>query len=143
MQLCNAFRNYSIQLCDVKIHSQSNQIKMKKFIFLISLAGIIVLLNSCSTTGYVTTEPTYVEYSRPTQPSINHIWIDGDWQYRRPTHVYVQKRGYWSRPSQGRTYQKGNWQSSPQGKSWNKGQWKKNDRKDDRKDDRNRGRNKR
>ena len=110
---------------------------MKKFIFLISLAGIIVLLNSCSTTGYVTSEPAYVEYSRPAQPSSNYIWIDGDWQYSRPTHVYVQKSGYWSRPSEGRTYQKGNWQSSPQGKSWNKGQWKKNDNK---KDNKNNGR---
>jgi len=115
---------------------------MKKFILLISLAGMIVLLNSCSTTGYVTTEPAYVEYSRPAPPSNLHIWIDGDWQYNNQRHQYVQKNGYWSKPVEGRSYQPGRWESSPKGKSWSKGQWKKNERKDDKRNDRNNGRNK-
>lgn len=101
---------------------------MKRIIFLISLAGVLLLLNACSTTGYVTTEPAYVEYTRPERPSNLHIWIDGDWQYNNQTHVYVQKNGYWSKPSQGRTYQSGHWQSNPKGKSWSKGHWKKNNR---------------
>lgn len=101
---------------------------MKKFIFLFSLAGMLLLLNACSTTGYVTTEPAYVEYTRPARPSNLHIWIDGDWQYNRQSRVYVQKNGYWSKPSQGRTYQAGHWQATPQGKSWSKGHWKKNGR---------------
>jgi len=101
---------------------------MKRIIFLISLAGVLLLLNACSTTGYVTTEPAYVEYTRPERPSNLHIWIDGDWQYNNQTHVYVQKNGYWSKPSQGRTYETGHWQSTPKGKSWSKGHWKKNNR---------------
>jgi len=105
---------------------------MKKLILLISLAGIMVLLNSCDTTGYVASEPAYVEYSRPAAPSNLHVWIDGDWEYNNHSHVYVQRNGYWSRPSQGRVYQTGHWQSSPKGKSWSKGYWKKNGRNNDR-----------
>lgn len=116
---------------------------MKKIIFLVSLAGVLFLLNACSTTGYVTTEPAYVEYSRPAQPSSNYIWIDGDWQYSRQNRVYVQKNGYWSKPSQGRIYQSGHWQTSPQGKSWSKGQWKKNDKKDNKNNSRKNDGNKR
>ena len=110
---------------------------MKKLVFLISMAGILLLINSCSTTGYVASEPAYVEYSRPAPPSNLHVWIDGDWEYNRSSRIYVQKNGYWSKPNPGRVYQSGHWQSTPKGKYWSKGQWKKNNRQDDNKNNHN------
>jgi len=65
---------------------------MKKFICLFSLAGMLMLLSSCTTTGYVASEPVYVEYARPAPPSKLHIWVDGDWVYNRQTSVYVRRK---------------------------------------------------
>jgi hypothetical protein len=97
---------------------------IKRIIFLASLAGIGLFFNGC-TAGYVATEPSYVEYSRPERPSEYHIWIDGDWVFNNQTHAYVQRNGYWERPIQGRTYVSGQWQSTPKGKYWSKGRWQK------------------
>lgn len=97
---------------------------MKKVIFIGSLAGIGLFLNSCMA-GYVATEPTYTEYSRPQRPSELHVWIDGDWVYNQTSHVYVQRNGYWTRPQQNRVYVKGYWNSTPKGKHWSKGYWHK------------------
>ncbi len=99
--------------------------QLKKIIFIGSLAGIGLFMNSCMA-GYVTSEPTYSEYSRPQRPSDVHVWIDGDWVYNQSSHVYVQKRGYWTRPQPNRIYIKGSWQSSSKGKHWEKGRWEKN-----------------
>ena len=86
----------------------------KKLVYLTSLAGIVLFLNSCAA-GYVATEPTYVEYSRPQRPSDLHVWIDGDWVFNRSTRVYVQKNGYWEQPRQNQTYVSGQWQTTPKG----------------------------
>jgi hypothetical protein len=95
---------------------------LKKFIFLASLVGIGLFLNSCMA-GYVATEPTYTVYARPQQPSSTHIWIDGNWGWNSQRHMYVQRAGYWEQPRQGRTYVSGYWQSTPRGKTWSKGHW--------------------
>jgi len=105
--------------------------RIKRIIFLTSLAGIGLLFNAC-TAGYVATEPSYVEYSRPERPSEYHIWIDGDWVFNNQTHAYVQRNGYWERPVQGRTYVSGQWQSTPKGKYWSKGHWQKKGREENR-----------
>lgn len=97
---------------------------IKRIIFLTSLAGIGLFFNGC-TAGYVATEPSYVEYSRPQRPSDLHVWIDGDWVFNSQTHAYVQRNGYWEQPVQGRTYVSGSWQSTPKGKYWSKGHWQK------------------
>ena len=104
---------------------------MKRIIFLTSLAGIGLFFNGC-TAGYVATEPSYVEYSRPQRPSDLHIWIDGDWVFNTQTHAYVQRNGYWEKPVQGRTYISGSWQSTPRGKYWSKGHWQKKERDENR-----------
>ena len=96
---------------------------MKKIFYLASLAGMLLIMNSCSTTGYVSDEPTYVEYSRPSRPSNLHIWIDGDWTYNNQSRTYVQGRGYWQVPRHGRTYIQGSWQTTPQGHRWQTGHW--------------------
>jgi hypothetical protein len=97
---------------------------MKKIIYVVILAVGSMVLNSCFA-GFVATEPSYVEYSRPERPSTQYIWIDGDWGWNYQTHVYVQKAGYWDRPRQGQSYQPGHWQSNAKGKSWSNGRWQK------------------
>lgn len=98
---------------------------MKKLIFLSFLAGVLISINSCTATGYVASEPAYVEYSRPVRPSELHIWIDGEWQYNRSQQAYVQKKGYWKKPSEGRDFEKGHWLETSRGRTWVPGHWQK------------------
>jgi hypothetical protein len=104
-------------------HSQ-----MKKLIFLSLLAGILISLNSCKTTGYVASEPDYVEFVRPARPSELHIWIDGEWQYSRSQQAYIQKKGYWKKPNEGRIFVKGQWIETSRGRTWVPGHWQKRGR---------------
>ena len=108
-----------------------NRKYIKRIIFIGSFAGIGLLLNSCAA-GYVATEPTYTEYSRPERPSELHVWVDGDWVYNQSSRVYVHNRGYWERPQQNRIYIQGAWQSTPKGKHWTKGRWEKKGRQENR-----------
>ena len=100
--------------------------QMKIIIFVGSLGGTGLLMNSCSA-GYVATEPVYTEYSRPERPTEHHVWVDDNWVYDRQTNVYVQHNGYWSKPHQNQSYRSGQWQSTPRGKYWEKGHWERND----------------
>lgn len=100
---------------------------MKKLFYLAGLAVVLLVLNGCSATGYVTSEPAYVEYSRPARPSSLHVWVDGDWVYNRQTRLYVQNNGYWHRPNRGRVYVSGSWQTTPQGHRWQSGHWQRQD----------------
>jgi hypothetical protein len=101
--------------------------RLRNIIYLTSLAGIGLLFNSC-VGGYVANEPAYVEYDRPQRPSNAHIWINGDWNYNRQSHMYVQKTGYWEQPRHGQTYVSGQWQINSRGKHWSKGHWQKQGR---------------
>ncbi|MFH0999329.1 MAG: hypothetical protein V1783_00685 [Bacteroidota bacterium] len=101
---------------------------MKKCIYLTGLAGIVLCSNACMTYGYVSTEPSYMQYSRPPQPSNLHIWINDDWGWNRTNRTYVQRNGYWTRPNQGRTYVSGHWQVTPKGHSWAPGRWQRGGR---------------
>ena len=101
---------------------------LKRLAYLAGFAGIVLCSSACMTEGYVTSEPTYMEYSRPPQPSNLHIWINGDYGWNRSSHTYVQRAGYWQRPVQGRTYKSGHWQTSSKGHSWAPGRWEKNKR---------------
>ena len=96
---------------------------MKKILYLASLAGMLFIMNACSTTGYVSDEPVYMEYSRPARPSNLHIWIDGDWIYNNQNHRYIQGNGSWQMPRNGRTYVSGSWQTTSKGHSWKSGHW--------------------
>jgi hypothetical protein len=98
----------------------------KKLAILILVAGTALFFNSCTTAGYVTSEPAYYEHPRPQRPSEVHVWIDGDWDYNRSSHVYVQRNGYWEQPRPNHNYVSGQWQTSPKGKYWSKGHWQKN-----------------
>lgn len=101
---------------------------LKKFIYIIGLAGIGLFVNACTATGYIASEPTYVENVRPPRPSELHVWIDGDWIWSNQTHVYVQRPGYWDRPRQGHTFIKGHWQNTPRGQYWVRGHWQRRNR---------------
>jgi hypothetical protein len=98
---------------------------LKMLIFATGLVGMGLLFNSCMG-GYIASEPSYVEYSRPQRLTETQIWIDGDWGYNRQSNVYVQKAGYWGNPRQGQTYVSGSWQTNAHGKSWSKGRWQSN-----------------
>jgi hypothetical protein len=108
-----------------------NKEVFKKILVIASIAGMGIFLNSCAS-GYVATQPTYSEYTRPPQPSALHIWIDGDWSYSRQTHAYVQQNGYWTKPNPNRIYVLGQWQTTPKGKYWTKGRWQKKEREENR-----------
>lgn len=100
---------------------------LKRIIYVTSLAGMGLFFYACAP-GYVATQPAYVEYTRPAQPSGLHVWIDGDWRYSRQTHAYERRNGYWEKPNQGRTYVSGHWQSTPRGQYWVAGRWQRHDR---------------
>jgi hypothetical protein len=95
---------------------------LKIFVYATSFVGIGLLFNSCMA-GYVASEPSYVEYSRPPRPNNLSIWIESDWGWNNQSHGYVQRPGYWQNPRQGRSYVSGHWQTTPRGKSWSKGHW--------------------
>ena len=101
---------------------------MKKLIFFTFLLGILISLYSCTATGYVASEPVYVDYVRPVRPSELHIWIDGEWQYDRSHQAYVQKKGYWTKPNVGRDFIKGHWLETSRGRTWVPGHWQKRGR---------------
>lgn len=96
--------------------------QLKKIVFAASLAGIAIIFNGCSA-GYVASEPAYMQYDRPAQPSNLSIWIDGDWNWNSRSQQYYQRNGYWDNPRPGRTYTSGHWHATPKGKTWSKGYW--------------------
>lgn len=90
---------------------------MKKFIFLISIVGVLFLLDSCSA-GYVSQEPVYQTYNRPQRPSNDYIWIEGGWNWNRGTNSYTQRNGRWERNDQGRKHKEGHWEKNHHGSRW-------------------------
>jgi hypothetical protein len=96
---------------------------VKLVIFILLVFGSGLVFNSCA--GYVSSEPSYVEYDRPLRPNATYIWIEGGWRWDGRSHVYVQRPGYWGKPRMGRSYESGHWQSTPRGKRWVDGHWQK------------------
>ena len=101
---------------------------LRILLYAASLATVCLTINACKSKSYVETEPTYVEYNRPPQPSTRYIWINGDWQYNPQNHVYVQKSGYWAKSSPRRTHFTGHWETSPQGSYWVSSHYERNRR---------------
>jgi hypothetical protein len=96
---------------------------MKKNIYLIIFAGIILLLNSCSA-GYVSVEPAYHEVYIPARPGSNYIWIGANWYWNNRTRTYHHRDGYWALPRQGHNYQQGHWNKTRRGYRWVPGGWR-------------------
>jgi hypothetical protein len=95
---------------------------LKKIVFISSLAGAALLFKGCAS-GYVASEPSYMQYDRPVQPNNLSVWIEGDWYWHNQSQQYYHQNGYWDNPRQGKTYVSGHWASNPKGKSWSKGYW--------------------
>jgi hypothetical protein len=123
----SGFKQDSSQNATQASFSKNFGSKLKKIVFLTSLAGAALLFNSC-TAGYVASEPSYMQYDRPARPNEYAIWIDGDWNWSNRSQQYYQKNGYWDSPRHGQTYMSGYWQSTPKGKTWTKGHWHSNDK---------------
>jgi len=98
---------------------------LKKYLYIGGLAGIGLLFNGCFP-GYMSSEPTYVENSRPSQPSSLHVWVDGNWVWSRSTKTYVYRDGYWKKTHHHRKYVAGHWNSGSKGHKWAKGHWENN-----------------
>jgi hypothetical protein len=62
---------------------------MKKTMYLFAMVLAIMSFSACGP-AYVSIEPAYVEYERPMRPTINHIWIEGDWLWSNQTRTYHQ-----------------------------------------------------
>lgn len=90
---------------------------MKKFIFFISLVGILSIFNACSV-GYVSEEPVYQTYNRPQRPSNDYIWIEGGWTWNTQSRSYTQVNGTWVRQDQGRKHRQGHWERNEHGSRW-------------------------
>jgi len=94
---------------------------MKKLLF--GLIGLAITCHACSP-AYVSSQPTYQQGLRPPQPSNNHVWIDDNWIYNRPTRTYNRSSGYWAMPNRGRKYQSGQWKNNKRGYYWTPGRWR-------------------
>lgn len=93
---------------------------MKNY-FLIFVLGLI--FNACRP-AYVSVRPTHTNIERPMSPSINHVWVDGNWVYNRRTHTYSKDNGYWAKSNRGKKYTQGRWKSTQKGDYWVPGRWK-------------------
>lgn len=95
---------------------------LKRVIYLASLVGLGLFLNSCST-GYVSTTPTYVQGIRPANPGNGYIWVNDDWAYNRQSKVYVQNNGNWQKQRPRKTFVPGHWEATPRGNYWVASRW--------------------
>lgn len=96
---------------------------MKKIIFSPLILAVVIFLSSCGA-GFVSIEPGYAEYNRPMRPSLNHIWIEGDWIWSGQSRQYQHRQGRWEQQRPGRSFEQGHWRRSGRGSSWIRGRWR-------------------
>jgi len=71
---------------------------------------------------YAATVPEEPVYSRPPQPSPQHVWIEGEWQWRG--NGFTFQTGYWSAPNPHKRWVRGYWhQRQNGGWYWVGGHW--------------------
>jgi hypothetical protein len=95
---------------------------MNKFTLLIRFLIVFFFITACSP-GYIDKEPKTIITTRPSRPSVSHVWINDSWVWRQRNHNYSPRSGYWAKPHRGRTYNQGSWNSSPRGYRWKPGRW--------------------
>ncbi len=99
-------------------------IKKLRYLTGVSLTYVLLMLvnQSCSV-GYVTVPPERLYVSRPPQPYLGSVWIEGDWRWRGGQYVWVD--GHWGRPRGGRMYTPGQWGPHRHGGyRWHGGHWR-------------------
>ena len=99
-----------------------NEKNMKKLGYVMMSILIMMSTYSCSSGHYVSAQPEAVVITRPAQPGLNYVWVDGDYYYRGGRYAYRQ--GYWARPKTGRNWQTGTWMKTPRGYYWRRGGWR-------------------
>ena len=92
-----------------------------KIYILIVLLGFF--FNACSR-EYVNVRPTHTNIKRPMSPSLNHVWLDGNWIYSHRTKTYSRNNGYWAKPNWVRKYKQGQWKATRRGEHWVQGSWR-------------------
>lgn len=74
--------------------------------------------------AYVSVRPDNFIVERPIRPSVDHIWVDGNWVYDRRSHAYSKNDGYWEKPNRSKKYTQGQWKSTKKGEYWVQGRWR-------------------
>jgi hypothetical protein len=95
---------------------------VKRYICIGGVAVVALLFSGCFP-GYISSEPTYTETSRPSTPSDVHVWVEGNWEWNRSNQTYVHRDGHWSKPHHSRKFIAGHWTSSERGHRWVNGHW--------------------
>src|SRR5216684_3823942 len=61
-------------------------------------------------------------FERPPPPSNNHVWMEGEWEWKG--NHYDHKPGHWAVPPRDQIWVKGEWIQNPDGSSyWQPGYW--------------------
>lgn len=98
---------------------------MQKFFRLFIASALVLALVNSSNAQLISVkiQPTPPVYERPPAPSVHHVWVDGEWEWRN--NQYVWKPGFWVVPEPYKVWQKGYWKQNPSGTiMWVPGHWR-------------------
>lgn len=98
---------------------------MQKFFRLFITSALVLALVNSSNAQLISVkiQPTPPVYERPPAPSVRHVWVDGEWEWRN--NQYVWKPGFWVVPEPYKVWQKGYWKQNPSGTiMWVPGHWR-------------------
>jgi hypothetical protein len=105
--------------------SKTATMKKKTLLFLSALLFFTLFLKQAEAqiSFSIKIIPPEPYYERPLPPSVNHVWIDGEW-VPEGDH-YRHKPGYWTVPEKDHIWVGGEWKLNPDGSSyWQPGYWK-------------------
>ena len=96
---------------------------MKKLLLIITLfSSLQVFVSTISAQEiFVKVRPTAPVVVRPPRPRPEHIWVEGEWEWRDGRYVYMP--GYWTLPRRGFHYVPGYWRHTRRGEVWVRGVW--------------------
>ncbi len=99
---------------------------MKKIIFaclLFFIGACFINASHAQISFSIKVVPPEPFYERPEQPSVNHVWIEGEWAWRNNN--YVWQPGYWTVPERDHVWERGEWVRNADGTSyWRQGYWR-------------------
>ncbi len=93
--------------------SKTATMKKKTLLFLSALLFFTLLLKQAEAqiSFSIKIIPPEPYYERPLPPSVNHVWIDGEW-VPEGDH-YRHKPGYWTVPEKDHIWVRGEWKHNP------------------------------
>ncbi len=97
---------------------------MKKLLFVVVLIAGSQFISSQGSAQeiFVKVRPAEPVYVRPPKPRPEHIWVEGEWEWRGGRYVYVN--GFWAPPRPGFHYVRGFWRHTNRGEVWVHGGWR-------------------